>query len=88
MACQQQQSRPSIRFAICIFLIAFIAQHTAADYSAAEYDEDAVIALTPQVKLPGGKFWFGSQLAVAGGKLMPANAGLEGAKPRKKATVK
>jgi len=46
------------------------------------------VPLTPQAELDGGRFWFGSQLAVADGKLMPGNANLEGAKPRKKVSIK
>lgn len=44
------------------------------------------ITLTEQAELPGGTFGFGSQLAIAGGKLLPGSM-VEGASARKEVTV-
>jgi hypothetical protein len=45
----------------------------------------AKVALTDQVTIPAGVFWFGSQMDI-GGKVYPAKMS-DGAKPRKRASV-
>jgi hypothetical protein len=75
-----------IRCSLFGCVLALVVISTIVETNGSKFEE--AISLTPQAELVGGTFWFGSQLAVADGKLMPGNAGLEGAKPRKKASVK
>lgn len=49
-------------------------------------ESNSSVALTSQVVVPGGLFWFGSQMEYQG-KIVPAKS-KDGAAPRKKATVR